>query len=536
MSSPTKSEKGARIPDSLLSPEQAYICNIDLYQYPRPKIVVKAVAGAGKTFTAVQRVLRYDRPVLLLCLNTANAADASAKMPEHVKSSTLHSHAWEDMSRIYGHKLAPVGLSEEEVAAAIGIEFGPDSIGTCRMVMSTLNSWLNSITPEFTPDFCASRDFAERSKIHGYALKLFEAMRDPASTTPITHDAYLKIWFDGKPGPGNFRMVIVDEFQDSNGLTVALVTRWYEEYDIVLYVTGDEKQAIYQFRGSKNALREIGQPTHECTLTTSRRFFPHIGDLASKAVFGMTGEEFPVFGIRDTDPPNLKKSAIIGRTNQSLLMEAIRILQKHEENRTKDPEKYAYDRKFHFIGTKRDNGYSPAGILRLQLIRDIYWLKCGHADKVKHPLLKKFKDFKSAKKYIYGAKDRELRYGLTAVNMLSQDDLPHWLDAVEASAASESCNTHITSAHRSKGFEYANVLLLGDFKHPGKKSWVSDETEINLLYIAITRAEKRIVFRDDSLVEWLIKVGCDLPPPPPKEKPAVSSENAGMEEEVAELS
>ena len=110
--------------------------------------------------------------------------------------------------------------------------------------------------------------------------------------------------------------------------------------------------------------------------------------------------------------------------------------------------------------------------------------------------------------------DKELKVKIKMVEKYGHK-IPNLVAAIHAKSVKNLSDADIvlTTAHKSKGLEFENVYLTDDFVDMFPK--IDEETkltiepereEINLLYVAITRAEKSLSV-SDKLVSWFKAVG-----------------------------
>lgn len=195
----------------------------------RQRVVVQAVAGAGKT-TLCKMLVRRLAPlkVLYLAYNRMAAAEAKRDMPSTVDARTIHSLA---LKYVRG---AAKDLNN--------LPSTPESLGDPQAVRSF-------------EKFC--RDPRTSLPDHYEAA---EAWRDMlAGRKPYTYDALLKkMTLDGEKSRQwlslEYDVVIVDEAQDSQPAFLD----WFERIgDMLLYAVGDRFQSIYSFNGTVNAMQSL---------------------------------------------------------------------------------------------------------------------------------------------------------------------------------------------------------------------------------------------------------------------------------------
>lgn len=141
-------------------------------------------------------------------------------------------------------------------------------------------------------------------------------------------------------------------------------------------------------------------------------------------------------------------------------------------------------------------------------------------EQAKDPFIRSFAGFDELAEYAEIIGDREIKsrckvvtkYGHDIPRLLDQIEkkaLPPVVQGVERGAADK--RIVMTTGHKSKGLEFPNVRLAGDFMplidEDGKlfdisKASTDEIEEINLQYVAATRAQ-RALHLCDSLEEYL---------------------------------
>jgi F-box protein 18 (helicase) len=92
------------------------------------------------------------------------------------------------------------------------------------------------------------------------------------------------------------------------------------------------------------------------------------------------------------------------------------------------------------------------------------------------------------------------------------DELPDLIDELRSrSVAPSQADMSFSTAHRSKGLEWKNVVMLDDFWVPreitAEEPLDDDEKqEVNAIYVAMTRASMSIDY-GPSLTKWLNSKG-----------------------------
>ena len=157
-----------------------------------------------------------------------------------------------------------------------------------------------------------------------------------------------------------------------------------------------------------------------------------------------------------------------------------------------------------------------------QFYKDLYWFRATNQTYNKE--LNKFKDWEELQQYATEADDIELLTGIKFINMYSSkvDSLPNAIDNVKNYVVSkrEQANFCYCTAHKSKGLTFKTPTLIEkDFPHlidwqktmtdiismshiypDALDKFLKDiEQDVNLAYVAITRAKGDIYLNEDMV-------------------------------------
>jgi superfamily I DNA/RNA helicase len=317
------------------------------------------------------------------------------------------------------------------------------------------------------------------------AETVWERMCDVKDGLPMSHDGYIKLMQLAGQGIDT-DVIMVDEYQDTNEATRAIL----ENSDARKVYVGDESQAIYQFRGATNAMDKADVDL-TLTLSKSFRFGQGVADIANAIVGEFRdlrvcltglGEHSTKFWV-DVDEPYTR----ISRTNAALFAGAVDAIME--------------DRAFGLIGDPK--GYN------FDLLMDAYHLLCGKKNLIKSQMLKHFDDYASFEQYAADTEDKEAG-ALCKVVKNYGHKLPSLIDAVlKAAAKFDGDGMLLTTAHKSKGMEWGQVILAPDFTDMVAEEDLATmkiipppEAEVNLAYVAATRAQRCIMI-EGKLGDWL---------------------------------
>ena len=449
-------------------------------------VVVRALAGTGKTST----LLGYAKSkphvrMLYIVLNKSVQKEAEQKFKATgVKPMTSHGLAFRYTGSKYQHKLAKGNLKPYEIESALGIskelqkEIGyygsyNDNMVIASIVLETLTKFL------YSPD-------KEIQIILYQAERLWTKMIDTEdSTVPMIHDGYLKLFQLSNPVLSGYDEFLVDEAQDSNPCTLSIIFK--QTGKIVL--VGDDQQAIYGWRGARNALAfAIKQGAEVHYLTGSFRFGENIARVAN-AVLDIKGVDYEVRGLGGQDKIGRieedQQKTIISRTNAGVFSRTAQAINNEKSW-------------WHVGGSE---GY------RFDQILDVYYLWNRMFDSIRDPFIKSFTDFTELKLYVEDVGDPELKPRCRIAEEYG-DAVPVIVDKIKgkvgAASTIDSADTVLGTCHKMKGLEADNVLLDDDFielceltdilnkASPGEKAEQLRKAneELNILYVGVTRAKK----------------------------------------------
>lgn len=449
-----------------------------------PFLRVDAFAGATKTSSLVMYAnARPSEKMLYIAFNKSIKEEAEKRFPSNVKCMTSHGAAFARFGSAYadaGKLVADIRVSD--VINALGLKDYPDQFAmyigdvTLKVLTRFLCSKSHQIGPEMAVGLVMPNTGVSESDIVFCAQKLWKKMvdiKDP--DVGMLHDGYLKLFHLSEPKL-RYDRILFDEVQDSNAVTAAIV----QEQRCPKVIVGDTHQAIYQFRGAVNAMRMF-DADQTLYLSKSFRFGQGIADVANVLLSTYKGEKRKLLG---TDAPSRigpldprENMAVIARSNGTLFTEAV-----HALNQNK---------RLHFVGGIE--GY------RLGALMDVFNLSMGNRDAISSGYMRAFKDIEAAEQFAELSDDRELKSAISTVKRHNQK-IPSLVARIKQATVKDpsQAQLHLTTAHKSKGLEWDNVRLTDDYadllddkNRPVKPSNIEEE-DINILYVAATRAKKKL--------------------------------------------
>lgn len=465
-------------------------------------IVVNAYAGSGKTSTVVAYTHAHpNKKYLYIAYNKSMADEAKKKVPAWVECRTLHSLAY----AVYGRKYPPINgvlkLGNNRIRDLTeALKLTKEENAPARQALDVINKWFNSAELDLTEYI--TKHHANSSNYHillANANILWGMMQDSSNLlVKMPHDGYLKLWHISKP-TFNVDCVLLDEAQDSNDVTVAIIEAAGCKQKIIV---GDHYQSIYAFRGAKNSLADFAKITpHVYYLTQSFRFGHKVANYATKILTHFRAEPKKLLGFGCDGEINLhgctldklpQYTTILARTNATLFGLAIEAL----------------------LDTKKVAFSGGINKYDLELLYAVADLDLGNT--VKHTLIKKYKYMAELERYAAESEEMDIVFSLRLVkqyggkwlkSLIKQlTDMDTYINANYATRIKE-CHYQLTTAHRAKGLEFKRVAVWDDFTRlevmvdDGYAQQYKDgmllphnvvayEQEVNLYYVAVTRAKE----------------------------------------------
>jgi len=441
-------------------------------QRTKRSLKIEAGAGSGKTSTLIALATYMSGTGFYIAFNKSIAQEAQGLFPLHITCNTINALAYNAFGKPYARRLNR--LNGEQIVDC----FNPDArdpltesqLANCAL--STLRAYCQSadrkILVRHIPEQITSRlldpitEPLVRAEIEEsiilLARKIWKEMDNTRAKLPVLHDFYLKKWALSDPLI-DADYIMLDEAQDSNDVILGVLEKQAAQ---IIYV-GDRYQAIYGWRGASNAMAKISTDDL-AVISQSFRFGPQIAEVAN-TVLAQLGSRFTVQGFNKiTSHIGALSSpdAIICRTNASCMQTAIEHLKQGAHVR--------------FMGDQ------SALIKQIQAVEQL-----KRKGKTAHPDFNGIASYSDLVNYGESEEGSDFKSLLTIMRKYGANDLTGMLTTMDD--FDDPCLVVVT-AHKSKGLEWNDVQLAGDFIFPGSKRYTQEES--HLLYVAITRAKKQL--------------------------------------------
>lgn len=469
---------------------------------------INAVAGSGKSSTLRLLAQENQQPSLYVCFNKQNAVEASKTFPSYTDCRTVHSLAYSVFGKHLLHKLNIFdsvyinrGRTAKEIVKLydvqdflVGRNVYIPSRTIAVLAKVTVERYQNSSNESIGISHIPKKEVEDLAKKHkrfnadnfkievlSVAERLWRDKVNPKSPVKIEHDTYQKLYQLSKPVLP-YDIIYLDEAQDSSPVVLDIIKQ--QEHCKVVYV-GDTYQSIYAFRQAVNAMEKIKAPTK--VLSKSFRYGQEIADLATFIIDG----SIQVKGMESIGSKVAKivsdKYTKIFRTNSALLSEAVRLIGQGIKVKCEiDPKKFKSMINSSYALFKQDN----ANIKDDEIAVYATWSEMLD-DAKDNPEIKRLTDIViNHNTFTY----------IKALDTLIKDI-----------KSNKPYDVLLTTAHKSKGMEWSNVIIADDFNTETILKSVGDsgynQQEVNLFYVACTRAINTIQLPKDFLEEYQYSLG-----------------------------
>ncbi len=480
---------------------------IDIFQNSG-NVKINALAGTGKTTTLRLLTEKYQNiRFLYLAFNKGIVEQSKSLFSSNIKIVTIHSMAYRyvcrdiDLSKLVnGYKAIELkdllDIKDYRYAGIIQKIFS----AYCNFPLKEINKETVEKIIKYDGDVRAMMFLYNKGVKTNYEdieskLKKFWNMLEKEEIRP-THDFYIKYFqINFKKYADYIRKsydcVLLDEAQDSNPLFIDILFN----LDIKQIYVGDRHQNIYGFRKTMNAMEFLeGENFY---LTQNFRSSQQILDKANNVLGILKGEHKKLTSFTDVKETN--DSAIITRTNAGIVQMIIKNSDKFTIKTIRNP-----DEIFATVLT----------LLKKYTKTDIPIQGYSYIDK--------FNSFSDIEDYAEKTMDAELLTGITTVKDY-KDKIKYAYkyahDCIDKIQTGKPL-IYLTSAHTSKGLEWDNVIVHDDFgvftdmiesialemrgiknyndllfhinANPQYGAVYNFIQEVNLFYVAITRAKKKL--------------------------------------------
>ncbi|CAM9746088.1 unnamed protein product, partial [Ectocarpus sp. 13 AM-2016] len=450
--------------------------------------------------------------------NVSVREEAEKTFPPHVACKGVHQLAFRFVGRRFQSKLKP-DLRESDVQAFLKDRLGKDGgastqpppPGPARKLRRRAPSPLEDATVlEWAA--MAWTEMQSTGPPGGAGWGGGDGEGEAAASLGMTHAGYLKLFQLSRPCLGRtYDVIMLDEAQDSNPCIASIVLR---ETRCARILVGDSHQAIYGFIGAEDHLKRVegGKIRH---LTQVFRFDQSIAHVANSLVGPLKGETRPLLGCAGKQG----KVVLAGGTGLDVWQDQERTLKRPIAFLARTVSTLVHAAMWARSRGEKVAWVGGAQAYSLEAVEDMCLMAMGRSEEVKHALLKKLKTIKKLVRFIQESGDRQWANRLRMLDGKDPQALLSELREIQRKQVHpREADTLLSTVHKAKGLEFDTVVLADDFIEVDDIRWTTEpcpqpvwdseaeKEEVNILYVAVTRAKRRLVV-NSSLRTFLLVTG-----------------------------
>jgi len=456
-------------------------------------LVVRARAGTGKTTTILEAINYAPEQKILLCaFNKKIATELGAKLRNPFAcAKTLHGVGFSFILRNWngvkvdderGIRLARRVLGDSSPDAMILLTKRLAAIAKSGGPNPTLADMVDfAYTFDICPDETWEQDGWTVERIAVAALQVLDLAAQRDGTIDFDDMVWVptrNLWVRG-----TYDLVVIDEAQDMNESQLLLAQGVCKKGGRVA-VVGDDRQAIYAFRGADSSSidrlkKELN--AEELGLTITYRCPSLVVDLARTLVPDfMAGPSNPKGSLLQLPATKLVETAkpgafILSRKNAPLVGVCLSLLKMGKRAKING----------------KDIGKNMLSIVKklkaTTIVQFLTKLQAWEDRTIKHLLATKKKSAEARIQIVEDQADtlRALAEGLRGMKELEARITDLFTEVAGGDGSAVVCS----SVHRSKGLEADQVFVLESTLYPGGQRGMEEQ---NIHYVAITRAKKEL--------------------------------------------
>jgi superfamily I DNA/RNA helicase len=459
-------------------------------------VLLRARAGSGKSTTCRQGAwLLADQGwrSTYACFNRHIATEFQRDLPRACRAATLHSLGFAMVRASLGDVVVDAD-KVDKIAAA----YFPDRrqrgerLAVCRLVSAAKNlladaddaGQLRQVAGEHDIELPEGAD----QEVLGVVPEVLAKCRDDVRTIDLDDMVWLPV-ARGMTATPDHDVLFVDEAQDLNPCQHELVTRLAPQARVV--VVGDDRQAIYGWRGadhqSLDTLRDrlaVGMTVAEKRLTVTRRCPQSVVRLAQAIVPDLDHpRDAPEGSVGAVPDDRWMEEArpgdmVLCRTNGPLVSACFQLLR---------------DNRRAFV-RGRDIGKGLLALIARLRKREVFDLVIAARAHLEREV-ERANALPNPGPVIQAVQDKVSCLLAMCEGADTVEEVRHRVCTL-FSDLSEDNAVLLSSVHRAKGLERDHVIILRPELLPGPwaKRPADQLQELNLAYVAATRARERLTF------------------------------------------
>jgi DNA helicase-2/ATP-dependent DNA helicase PcrA len=463
--------------------------------------VIEAVAGSGKSTTVVEAIRRVIEKfpglsTLFLAFGKRNADDLKAR---GVNARTFHSLCFSPVLRAKKIKDVTGNKMRDLVDARFGDRearmYGPFLL---KLLGLGKNAGIGCLLPDTEQSWVDLADHHNLELDHEdadfhTAIKYASELLHTSNTAPsVDFDDLLYLAVKDGISLPKFDFIVVDEYQDTNAIQVAVLRKIMHAKTRVMMV-GDRAQAIYGFRGAEsdsmdkavtefNAVRLPLTVTYRCPTAVvkhAHQWVKHI-EAAPGAIEGSVESLGDAWSVKQFVANDL----VICRTTAPLIGVAYKML------KARIP--------VQILG--KDIGEGLKSLIKRMNAKGIPALEA----KIQNWRAREVEKARAKKD---DAKMEQVRDKADCLIFLidtlpeTARTIPALIEVIDGLFADKKNVTILSTIHKAKGSEAKTVYWLNSSKCPARwatQQWQRDQ-EVNLCYVACTRSKEALILIEEEV-------------------------------------
>lgn len=475
----------------------------DFVKHSDANAVVEAVAGSGKTTTAVH-AMRYVPSymnILFAAFNKSIVDELDKRVPDGVTVKTMHSIGWSAMKRHYGGNIQLLERKSFSHAEKLFSKMRREKWywGYIHNILKLADIVRQNVdfdeqTIEEAMDKHAISILTGEEPFH--VMQLLKSMSEDLEVFDFTDMIYFPAANPEIRMP-KFDFMFIDELQDLNRAQQLMLERMFNKNSRFIGV-GDSRQAIYGFRGSdeqsftrfRQMPKTSGLPLSICyrcgkaIVEEAKLIVPQIqwyplqedGEVRTGEVEEITGGDW-----------------VICRNTKPLVVLVFILISDGKKAKIKGKE----------IGDDIISLIQSAGV-------NIQSLVIKHLKNKRDQLLLQYGDFYKMDRPELHPNVIALEENISVIEFLFDKmggDVRRVIKFLKETFSDEQADIMLSTIHKAKGLENDRVYFLRPDLIPSKfavNPWQKEQEE-NLRYVAITRAKKELIYINDFPYERISK-------------------------------
>lgn len=496
------------------SPYQEKI--FDFIQHGNGNAVISAKAGSGKTKTCVEamKLINPKNKVMFLAFNKSIAEELSNKLKDYKNVSVRTSHSL-GFAMIKRNVEGEVELDEYKYRGYLKSHLEElSTINNKRVTRSQLLTYIDNITelinfarynlaqtPNEVKELSKKYDIPILFDECDVVIKMLEWGKTELNRVDFTDMVWLPVECDMSPKSFQKDFIFIDECQDQSLMSIQLFLKCFKRGTRFIAV-GDKKQQINSFSGSSEEAFDYLTTYPKTTLfdlPICYRCPQKIVELAQTLVADIKPKDDAISGeVVDNCLTSFLKSGdmVICRSKAPLVKVYTKLLSKGVPCYLKGNE-YGTNLKKMVSEIDKDE-------LNVSLKEDGVFIRLyDNLFDIRNSLMdNNGMDYQDAtlSSYVSNMYDMIKTLEILAHNCKTKDEL---LCQIDKMFNESNGGVILSTIHKAKGLEADNVYILCNSSMPSKlakKDWEKD-AEKNLIYVAYTRAKKKLGFISEKEIK-----------------------------------